>query len=225
MNILAVDTSGNVCTAAVLSGEKIISEIYVDNKKTHSQTLGLMIDDCLKRAGVTLDGIDLFGCSVGPGSFTGLRIGTGMIKAFCHASGKKCVAVNTLDALAANVQDEKRAVCPIIDARRTDVYTAVYENGKKITDYRAITIVELLSELEGNDVLFLGGGAVKFKKQIIASGFCTAHSGISLQRAGSVGRLAYINRDSAVSAYELEPFYLRQTQAERMYALKHGKAK
>src|SRR5512142_3170190 len=103
MLILAVDTSGNVCSAAVLSDQRLLSEIYVDNKLTHSETLAPMVDSCLKSAGADIKEIDVFCCAVGPGSFTGIRIGTGMIKAFSHASGKLALGVNTLDALGYNM--------------------------------------------------------------------------------------------------------------------------
>ena len=221
MNILAVDTSGNVCSVAVLADEKIICEIYVDNKRNHSVTLGPMIDDCLRRSEMTLEDINLFGCAAGPGSFTGLRIGIGVIKALCQSSGKKCVAVNTLDALAQNLEGDNRTVCAVIDARRTDVYTATYSGTKRISQYRAIQIDELLKELNGQDVVFVGDGSIRFKKEIENAGFNTANSTAALQHAGSVGTLAYRNIASAVSAYELEPFYLRKTQAERVYEQKH----
>lgn len=221
MNILSVDTSGNVCTVAVLCDNKVLSEIYVDNKMTHSQTLGPMIDDVLKLADLSISDIDMFACAVGPGSFTGLRIGVGMIKAFCHSSGKKCVAVNTLDALAYNLKGDQRLVCPVIDARRMDVYTATYKQNKRISEYRALQISDLLNQLNGEDAVFVGDGSIAFEEQILETGFTTAHRGVSLQRASSVGLLAYERRDEAISAYELEPFYLRQTQAERVYAEKH----
>lgn len=225
MNILAVDTSGNVCTAAVLCDNKVLSEIYVDNKMTHSQTLGPMIDDVLKRADITISNIDLFACAVGPGSFTGLRIGVGMIKAFCHSTGKQCVAVNTLDALAYNLKGDNRLVCTIIDARRMDVYTATYKQNERISEYRALQISDLLDELNGEDAVFIGDGSIVFEEQILKSGFSTAHRGVALQRASSVGLLAYERREETMSAYDLEPYYLRQTQAERVYAEKHKEEK
>ena len=225
MNILAIDTSGSVCAVAVLQDEKVLAEVYVDNKKTHSQMLAPMVDDCLSCADLALPDIDLFGCAIGPGSFTGLRIGVSMIKAFCHASGKKCVGVNTLDALAQNLLGETRTVCSVIDARRGDVYTATYRNGMRQGDYRAVQLSELLAEQSGQDVVFVGDAAINYKQEIIDAGFVVAHSGIALQRASSVGLVAFAQQDSALTAYELEPFYLRQTQAEREYAKKHGNVK
>ncbi len=221
MRILAIDTSGSVCTAAVLQNEKVLAEVYVDNNKTHSQVLAPMIDDCLTRSGLVLADIDLFACAVGPGSFTGLRIGDGMIKGFCHALNKKCVGVNTLDALAQNIYGDKRIVCPIIDARRGEVYTATYVNGVRKSEYRAIALCDLLGELAGANVVFLGDAAINFEQEILDAGFGIVHSGNALQRASSVGLTALKNKELAVSAYELEAFYLRQTQAERVYDETH----
>lgn len=226
MNILAVDSSGNVCSAAVLHDTKILSEVYVDNKKTHSEMLAPMVDDCLVRVGLSIHDIDMFSCAVGPGSFTGLRIGTSMVKAFAHASGKPAIGVNTLDGLAQNMDGADELVCPVIDARRGDVYTATFENGKRITDYRALQLDDVLDELNGQRVVFLGDAAVNYKDKILSASesFGTAHSGVVLQRAGSVGLAAFtLHKNGAIeTAYDLEPFYLRETQAERVYAMKHA---
>ena len=225
MNILAVDTSGNVCSAAVLKDDRVLSELYVDNTRTHSEMLAPMADSCLDLIGLSVRDIDLFCCAVGPGSFTGLRIGTGLIKAFAHASGKPAIGVNTLDALAQNMAGTAAVVCPLIDARRGDVYTASYSGGNRITDYRAAQIDGVLSGLSGQKAVFLGDGAVNFADKIrsVSPEFCIAHSGTVLQRAGSTGLCAYRMYQQGIrqSAYELEPFYLRETQAERVYAQNH----
>ncbi len=219
MKILAVDTSGNVCSAAVLDDERILSEIYVDNKRTHSEILAPMADECLKSAGASIKDIDLFCCAIGPGSFTGLRIGAGMIKAFAQASGKPAIGVNTLDALAFNAGETGETVCPVIDARRGEVYTAYYKSGKRTTEYRGVPLNTVLEELKGEIVVFNGDAAVKYRETIIgtSSSFRIAHRGIVLQRAGSVGLCAYgmYKKGEQKDAYSLEPFYLRETQAER----------
>ena len=226
MNILAVDTSGNVCSASVLRGDKVLSEMYVDNTQTHSEMLAPMVDQCLEIVGLSVRDIDLFCCAVGPGSFTGLRIGTGLIKAFVHASGKPVIGVNTLDALAQNVFGTDDIVCPLIDARRGDVYTAYYRDGKRINEYRAVQLDDVLAELSGQKAVFLGDGAVNFGEKIRSKSpaFRIAHSGIVLQHASSAGLCAYRMHIQGIrqTAYDLEPFYLRETQAERIYAQKHS---
>jgi tRNA threonylcarbamoyladenosine biosynthesis protein TsaB len=223
MNILAVDSSGNVCSAAVLRDERILAETYVDNQKTHSETLGPMADACLISAGLSVRDIDLFACAIGPGSFTGLRIGAGLVKAFAHASGKTALGVNTLDALAWNLSGTDEAVCPVIDARRAEVYTATYCQGMRTTDYRAMLLAELLQELQGQKAVFIGDAALNYATEIRAASdsFRIAHPGIALQRAGSVGLVAYqqFQQGAHGDAYTLEPFYLRESQAERLYGV------
>jgi tRNA threonylcarbamoyladenosine biosynthesis protein TsaB len=220
MLILAVDTSGSVCSAAVLSNKQLLSESYVDNKLTHSETLAPMIDRCLKSADADIKNIDLFCCAAGPGSFTGIRIGAGMIKAFSHASGRPAVGVNTLDALSYNMYGADGIVCPVIDARRGEVYTASYRNGKRISDYAADNLDNVLAGLKKERTVFVGDAAVNYREKILSKSplFRVAHPGIVLQRAGSVGLAALDMYNAGVSgdAFSLEPFYLRKTQAERL---------
>lgn len=220
MFILAVDTTGSVCSAAVLSDGRLLAESYVDNKLTHSETLAPMVDCCLKSAGAGIRDIGLFCCAVGPGSFTGIRIGTGMIKAFSHASGKPALGVNTLDALSFNLSGTDETVCPIIDARRGEVYTASYRNGERISGYKADALENVIEELKHERVVFVGDAAINYRKKILEASplFRIAHSGAVLQRAGSAGLAALdmYKKGARGDAYSLEPFYLRETQAERL---------
>lgn len=225
MNILAVDTSGGVCTAAVLKDDTLLSEIFMNGRRTHSETLGVMVDQCLRLAELPAREIDLFACATGPGSFTGLRIGAGFIKGLAHASSHPAIGVNTLDALAKNVEGADGTVCPVIDARREEVYTAAYCNGSRTSEYRALPLKDVLAELNGQKTLFVGDAALKYREMICAFGsdFSVAHTGMALQRASSVGLCALDIHlaGSDTSAYSLEPFYLRETQAERVWAEKH----
>lgn len=222
MYILAVDTSGGVCSAAVLRDSKILSESYMNDKRTHSETIGPMIDFCLSCANIDIKEADLFACASGPGSFTGLRIGIGMMKAFAHASQKPVIGVNTLDALAFNALGTDEIVCPIIDARRGEVYTATYKNGSRISEYRAVLLDDVLVELKGQKTVFLGDATIVQREKILGAdpAYQIAHEGIVLQRAGSVGLAAFAAYKAGVrqDAYSLEPFYLRETQAERVRA-------
>ncbi len=224
MFILAVDTSGGVCSAALLGDNKILSEAYMNDKRTHSETLGPMIDFCLSCAELDIRQIDLFACAVGPGSFTGLRIGIGMMKAFAQASGKPVAGVNTLDALAYNASGTDELVCPVIDARRGEAYTATYRNGERISDYRVLPLDDVLAELSGQPTVFLGDAAENYTDKIrgFNSHYRVAHKGIIMQRAGSVGLSGFSMFQKGITqdAYSLEPFYLRETQAERLRALK-----
>ena len=225
MIILAADTSGGVCSAAVLQDEKILAEAYMNNKKTHSETIGPMIDFCLSCADIGIESVDLFACAAGPGSFTGLRIGIGMMKAFAHASQKPVIGVNTLDALALNACGTDETVCAVIDARRTEVYTASYRHGERISDYRAELLDGVLESLKGQPTVFVGDAAVLHREKILSAddAFRIMHEGSVLQRAGCVGMAAYASFNLGVynDAYSLEPFYLRETQAERVRAEKN----
>jgi tRNA threonylcarbamoyladenosine biosynthesis protein TsaB len=227
MNILAIDTSGGVCTAAVLADARILSETYMDGRRTHSETLGVMVDQCLSFAELTVRDIDLFACAHGPGSFTGLRIGAGFVKGLAHAAQRPAMGVNTLDALARNAAGFDAVVCPVIDARREEVYTATYQDSARLSPYRAVPLKALLGELQGRKALFLGDAALKYREMIGGASllYSVAHPGIALQRAASVGLLAYDMFMSGVrqDAYSLEPFYLRETQAERVDRERRGR--
>jgi tRNA threonylcarbamoyladenosine biosynthesis protein TsaB len=224
MNILAIDTSGGVCAAAVLADTHVLSEMYMDGRRTHSETLGVMVDQCLKFADMSVSDIDLFACAIGPGSFTGLRIGVGFIKGLAHVSQRPAMGVNSLDALARNAAGISDFVCPVIDARRGEVYTATYKDGDIHSPYRAVPLKDLLASLQNQRTLFLGDAAVKYRDMILGDSplFSVAHPGIALQRAASVGLCAFAMYETGArhTAYSLEPFYLRETQAERVYAEK-----
>ena len=119
MNILAIDTSGGVCTTAVLADNRLLSEVYMDGRRTHSETLGVMVDQCLKYAELTAEDINLFACAVGPGSFTGLRIGVGFIKGWrMYRSGPRWALLRWMRSRERGGFDA--LICPIIDARREE---------------------------------------------------------------------------------------------------------
>jgi tRNA threonylcarbamoyladenosine biosynthesis protein TsaB len=143
-----------------------------------------------------------------------------MIKAFSQASGKPAIGVNTLDALAVNAGGANEIVCPVIDARRGEVYTATYRGGERISEYRAVLLDSLIQELKGEKAVFLGDAALNYREKILGASptFRIAHSGIVLQRAGSVGLAAYemFMNGAVTDVYGLEPFYLREMQAERL---------
>ena len=132
MNILAIDTSSLNASCAVLCSGVLTGEFSICNKKTHSQMLMPMLDDVLKKASMSIEDIDIFAPCIGPGSFTGLRIGIAAAKALCQARGKKIIGISALDSLAQNIAFSDKIVCPIMDARRGDVYNALYKNGEKI---------------------------------------------------------------------------------------------
>lgn len=226
MKVLAVDTSSDVASVAVLERDRVLSEFTIHHKKTHSQKLLPMISEVLRSLELTPGDIDLFAASSGPGSFTGLRIGVTTVKAMAYAAKKPVVGVPTLDALAYNIPLCDRLVCPLMDARNNQVYTAIYGWDKdipvNITEYMGIPINELADILKSKNkpVIFLGD-AVEIHKAYLKGEFgerCVfAPVGLLLQRAVSVARAA-IDRASngfTENCFEMLPFYLRKSQAER----------
>ncbi|MBR0277186.1 MAG: tRNA (adenosine(37)-N6)-threonylcarbamoyltransferase complex dimerization subunit type 1 TsaB, partial [Clostridia bacterium] len=166
MKILAVDSCTNIATGAILNDGVIAAEFAVNNKTTHSEKLLPQIENMLINTGLTYKDIDLFAVTTGPGSFTGERIGVATAKALAHAVNKPVVGVSALAALAYNIAYTDYLICPIMDARRQQVYTAVFtfEDGKikRIKPDSAMSAEDLLKEFD-KDVIFIGDGVPVFK--------------------------------------------------------------
>jgi tRNA threonylcarbamoyl adenosine modification protein YeaZ len=235
MKILAIDSSGLTATVAVLADEVLLAEYTVNYKKTHSQTLVPMLDEIKNMTELDLSEIDAIAVAKGPGSFTGLRIGSATAKGLGLALEKPLVSVSTLEGLAMNAWGIRGLICPIMDARRQQVYTGVFrfEEGELVTVRSdcAIGIEELCEYLKDRDeeVLFLGDGVPVFREYIdgnlpVKHSFAPAH--MSRQRAGALAVLAgkYYNEGRIETAAEHRPEYLRKSQAERVKAEKEGTA-
>ena len=231
MRVLALDSSGIVASVAVVEDDTLVAEYTVNYKKTHSQTLLPMLDEIVKMTEMALKTIDAIAVAKGPGSFTGLRIGSATAKGLGLALDKPLVGIPTVEALAYNLYDVKGLICPIMDARRKQVYTGIYryEDHRLMTvkDQMAVGIEELLSMLNemGEAVTFLGDGVPVFKdiiadKLTVPFSFAPAH--LSRQRAGAVGALGvlYFKEGRIETAAEHKPDYLRVSQAERERAQK-----
>ncbi|MBQ7793271.1 MAG: tRNA (adenosine(37)-N6)-threonylcarbamoyltransferase complex dimerization subunit type 1 TsaB, partial [Clostridia bacterium] len=219
---LAVDTSSGVASAAIVEDNKLVCECVLNNKLTHSQTLMPMIESVLKKSEMTVSDIDLFVAVTGPGSFTGLRIGVSAVKALAHAANKECVGVSTLEAMAYNLPFSNALVCPIMDARRGEVYNAVYrfesERPTEIRPMRALSIDELLADIKSLDeqTVFLGDGLPVFKDKIstVLGGLALfAPANLNAQMAASAA-VAAMTKET-VKYNKLSPVYLRKSQAER----------
>lgn len=226
MKILAIDSSGLVASAALLSDGILMAEYTVDYKKTHSQTLLPMIDEILRMTEQELADVDAVAVAEGPGSFTGLRIGAATAKGLALAAKKPVIGVPTVDALAYNLFGTDRLVCPLMDARRGQVHTGLYtfEGGQLIVlrEQEVSGLDEVLQELNrrGGSVVFLGDGVAVHNKTIqenmkVQYSYAPPH--LARQRAGAVGALAeiYYGEGKFVSAAEYAPVYLRLSQAER----------
>ena len=227
MKILAVDTSANVATAAVTDNGRLICESILNHKKTHSEKIMPMIDELLRDSETDIKDIDLFAVANGPGSFTGLRIGVSTVKALAHAADKPIVGVSTLEGLAYNLFGVDGLISPIMDARRSQVYNAVYrwEKGelKEVIPPRALALSECIAGFEKEKkVYFLGDGVPVYKNEIIeAMGDRAIFAPMTcfLQRASSLAAIAEIKAERGeTDTYQtLMPFYLRKPQAEREY--------
>ncbi len=220
MNILAMDTSTLTATVAIMNDKKLLGEFSVSNKLTHSTTIMPMTDSLLNIASLSLDDIDVFAVSVGPGSFTGLRIGMATVKTFAQALGKPIVGISSLDAIAGNFAHCDAVICAMTDARRNEVYNALYKNGKKICLDRAVHIDEVLKELSGQKVIFAGDGAVFHRERInecSENEWSVAAPHLVLPKASSIAYAAYLRaaKGDFDDVYTLNPVYLRKSQAER----------
>lgn len=237
MKILAIESSGMVASVAVLTDDVLQAEYTVNFRKTHSQTLLPMLDTMGAMVELQMDSVDAIAVSGGPGSFTGLRIGAATAKGLGLAVNKPLIAVPTVDSIAYNLYDTDGIICPMMDARRQQVYTGLY----RFEEHRMITVMEQVpmgvDELIGilNDtneqVTFLGDGVPVYKEKILGQmrapySFAPAH--LNRQRAGAVAALGmqYFAEGKTVSAEEFRPDYLRVSQAERerMQKLKENPA-
>ena len=225
MKILALDSSGLVASVAVAEDDNLIAEYTVNYKKTHSQTLLPMLDEIAKMTELDLNTIDAIAVAAGPGSFTGLRIGSATAKGLGLALKKPLIPIPTVEGLAYNLYGTKALICPLMDARRNQVYTGIYEfsgeNFKKVEDQMAVPIEEIIRKLNetGREVIFLGDGVSVYKKVIeqqcsIPYSFAPAH--VNKQRAGALAALAQqYFREGKIDPAEHKPDYLRLSQAER----------
>ena len=226
MKLLALESSGLVASVAIVSDDDLIGEYTVIYKKTHSQTLLPMLDEVAKMVELDLSTIDVIAVSAGPGSFTGLRIGSATAKGLALALNKEIVSVPTVDALAYNMWGCRDLVCPLMDARRNQAYTGLYRfsDGKMDTLIKqcVVQIDEIIDKInkEGQKVIFLGDGVPVFKEYIrenITVPYDFAPAMCNKQRASAVACLGQIlfGEGKAVPAYEHKPEYLRLSQAER----------
>lgn len=226
MKILALDSSGLIAGVAVVEDDNLIGEFTINYKKTHSQTLLPMLDELAKMIELDLNTIDAIAVAGGPGSFTGLRIGSATAKGLGLALDKPLIHVPTVDALAYNLYGHRDLVCPLMDARRNQVYTGLYRfasDGMEIIKSQcALGIDEIVEEINrlGQAVVFLGDGVPVYRTYIaenckVLFSFAPAHQ--NKQRGASVAVLAetYYSAGNIETADEFRPDYLRLSQAER----------
>ncbi len=223
MLILALDTTAVVASVALCREETPIASFTVKNGNTHSETLLPMVEAVLKSAGVSISDIDLFACSTGPGSFTGVRIGAATLKGLAFGQNKPCIGVSTLEALAENLVPFDGVICPVMNARRAQVYNALftYENGVlvRLCPDRAIALSELEAELaaDGRPFAICGDGVAEFTRIVKKIAPVAVSELLTDQSAVSVAKVAlrHHNLSESGTDADLKPTYLRLPQAER----------
>lgn len=231
MKILAIDSSGLVATVAVMDENETIAEYTVNYKKTHSQTLVPMLDELKKMLELDLSTIEAIATAGGPGSFTGLRIGSATAKGLGLALNIPIISVPTVDALSYNAYGYDGIICPMMDARRDQVYTGLYEfkdgNHIVIKEQCAVPVTEIIEEINKikRKVIFLGDGVPVYKNVIsdnVKVPYEFAPSHMNRQRASALGVLAlnYYEEGKIETASEHSPDYIRLSQAEREKAEK-----
>lgn len=225
MRILALDSSGLTASVAVVEDEQILFEYTMNYKKTHSQTLLPMLDEAVRMTGLSLDTVDAIAVAGGPGSFTGLRIGSATAKGLGLALDKPLIHVPTADAMAYRMFGFHGLICPIMDARRNQVYTGIYEFDEQfqvIKDQTAEDIMDLIGQLNqfGKRIVFLGDAVPVYREKIedamkVPYVFAPPH--MCRQSAAAVGALGlvYAKQGLTEHARDHRPDYLRMSQAER----------
>ena len=233
MKILGIDTSSMAASVAVIEDNKLICEYTINTKKTHSQKLMPMIENMLGLSDLNVREIDAIAVCEGPGSFTGLRIGMATAKAIAHVNDIPVIGVNSLEALAANMNLCDKKICSILDAQRNQVYTGRYQyEGTKLVEIKEIGIQqidELLEKLaqSGEQWILVGEAVYKYEDKIreISNIEIPAASN-NVTKAGSLCSVAKVKFDEGkdiFDCYTVNPLYIRKSQAEEQYEEKQRK--
>lgn len=220
MKILSVETSGKVCSVALTEDNNLIEEELIEDENTHSVKLMPLVDKLLKKTSINIKDIDLFACDIGPGSFTGIRIGVSTIKAFLDVTNKKAIGVTSLEILAQNVKEDG-IVCSLIDAKNKNVYCGMFEKKQEdleqIEDLKFDNIDNIINSAKNinKKIFFVGDGSTTYKDMIE----CELENAKVLEdgklNAKNIGIIAFRKKEQAVDTHNLKPLYLRASNAER----------
>jgi len=232
VKILAIDTSTSIAGVCLFSEDGIIGEFLMNNLKSHSKNLVPMVDELLKYVNVEMEDIDVIAVSLGPGSFTGLRIGLSVAKGFSYSLGKPIVGISSLDGLAQNVAHFDGIICPMIDSKNGQVYTALYksENQKieRISEPYCTDLEGLINIIsEKRDILFVGDGIYLWEADIrnkLGERAYFAQASHNSVRASSIAQLAYHRAQEGDfdDLFKLVPIYIKKSQAEIAYEKRLG---
>ncbi len=217
-----MDTATRSCSVALTDGDRVSAEMTTTRKQTHSKHLMGMIDSVLRTAGLTVADLDGFAANRGPGSFTGLRIGISTVKGLALASGKSSIGISGLEALARQFPFSTHLICPILDARKGEVYTAVYQTATdgvtQLTGERAVPPAEAVSGID-RPCIFLGDGALMFRDLIstrLGEQALFAPAGFHTLRASIVAFMAKsrLEKGDTEAPAAFTPRYIRKSDAE-----------
>ncbi|MBE6562877.1 MAG: tRNA (adenosine(37)-N6)-threonylcarbamoyltransferase complex dimerization subunit type 1 TsaB [Ruminococcaceae bacterium] len=230
MLVLGVDTTAGIAAVSLIKDEKIVCEYSVNSGNTHSRTLLPMIESVLKSAEKKISDIDLFALAAGPGSFTGVRIGAATVKGLAFADNIPCIGVSVLEAMAEGLRDLKGIICPVINARRGQVYCAVFNaDGENIPErltsddtLMADELANLLSQFDGENIYFAGDGTEVVMPCCDGLSVCSVPAVMNSQSAAGVAFLglrkylfAADEERERFNHFNLSPIYLKKPQAER----------
>ncbi len=226
MLIFGIDTCSSAATAAIVDDQKMVAQTVVNMGRTHSQIMMPQIEEMFKTTGLDPNDIDAFAAAVGPGSFTGVRIGVATAKGLAQATDKPCIEVSTLEALAFSSRFFDGIAAPILDARRQQVYNALFDCKKgqmqRLTDDRALSLTDLIAELKSldRDVIFMGDGVFVFEEEIrkeLGDRAFFAPKTTVMNLGGAVAELGLekFQAGATVTYSQLLPSYVRLSQAER----------
>ena len=221
MKLLALESSAKAASVALCDGERLIAQYRQASGLTHSRTLLSMAEDLLKNTETAMEQIDAFAVAGGPGSFTGIRIGMAAAKGLAWGAGRPLCSVSTLEAMAWHCSDDRVTVCPVMDARRSQVYNALFSVGPdgpvRLTEDRALSLEELAADAAGRDrpFWFVGDGSALCAARFAEAGipFFIAPEPLRLPSAWGVAAAA--GKGPFLDPAEAEPNYLRLSQAER----------
>jgi tRNA threonylcarbamoyladenosine biosynthesis protein TsaB len=221
LNLLTIDTSTTTCSVSLTTGERLVSEALINLGKTHASQLLRMVDAALGDAGLTIMDLDGIGVALGPGSFTGLRVGLATVKGLAMAAEKPVYGFSSLAMLAMNLPWADHPVCPMFDAKKKEVYAALYicrDLPMPLIGDCVVSPDAFLERLDG-DTIFVGEGALAYREKIIAQLGEMAHFAPSFSHLPRASAGAYLAREAcmggkAISPAELLPRYLRASEAE-----------
>ena len=222
MKKLSIETAGSICAVALSEDNKLIKEELIDDGNTHSVKLMPLVNELLSQTNTKISDIDLFACDIGPGSFTGIRIGVSTKKAFMDVTNKKAVGITSLETLAYNV-DTEDIVCSMIDAKNDNVYygffkkvNGIYENIDDL-GFDNIENVIAMAAQKNKKIIFVGNGSIEYKDMIeskMKEALVNLNEEINKLNARNIGIAAFLKQDKVVDSNNLKPVYLRKSSAE-----------